>query len=136
LSAAKKALQRERDKVPLFAAEVAAEQPTPEGRIAKIDAGFQDWIAETRKLKADQWRKARAILRNLPADIAFSIIARWQYGIYPGDPVFLLGMITCRLRGDPVDPLTEQQIQAWLDGAEPIHGRAGRRPKNPAEVLA
>lgn len=37
LTAARKALQRERDKAPLFAEEIAAEQPTPEERIERVE---------------------------------------------------------------------------------------------------
>ena len=56
LSAAKRAIQKERDKYPLFPELVEFE--TPEERIAAMDAKAAIWVAGLRGFEARQWRKA------------------------------------------------------------------------------
>jgi hypothetical protein len=127
LTAAKKSLQRQRDKTPLFAAEIASEQPTPEERIAELDRNAEAWLDGMRALVAKSWRDSRAKLRSLPADQAFAILAEWQYGYLPGSQEYLADLIRQRTNGHEASDFIKQQIANWLAGGEAY--RAGRRPK-------
>jgi len=57
ITAAKRALQRQRDKAPLFTIEIAASQPTPEERIVDFDKwrkrGMKDMRSFDRKTSTD-----------------------------------------------------------------------------------
>lgn len=97
IAAAKRFLQKERDKAPLFAAEIEAEQPTPEERIQKHDAGFVAFWQEFRNHDARVWRKARALLRTLPADAQAEIHARWQASSIPGNAAYFSDFLRTRL---------------------------------------
>lgn len=93
LAAARKALQRQRDKSPLFADAIAAEQPTPEERIERIDAGrVANWL-EDRKRQAGWWRKARALYRSLPPDRQLAARERWGRRMYPATPYNLMSLL-------------------------------------------
>jgi len=65
LAAAKRALRRQRDKLPLFADEIAAGQPTPEERIKYFDEMHVEWLKRRRKYTASVWRRARKALREM-----------------------------------------------------------------------
>ncbi|MBN1625005.1 MAG: hypothetical protein JW944_00660 [Deltaproteobacteria bacterium] len=66
LAAARRALKRERDKLPLFADQIAQKQPTPEERIAFYDQAILKMIQHMRQFDAYQWRKGRKMLKDLP----------------------------------------------------------------------
>lgn len=130
LTAAKRALQRERDKTPLFADEIAAEQPSPEGRIKTLDANARAWLAERRSYIAASWRASRAELRAMPAGEALEILREWQYGHLPGSHEYLANLIHSRRRGDKLGGVIAERIAAWANGAKPYPGsKCGRRPK-------
>lgn len=94
VAAAVRALKRERDKVPLFAEEVAAEQPTPEQRVERLDQGFVATWQEIRNQRARVWRKARARLRSLPPDAQAEILARWNRSTVPGDSAYFADFVS------------------------------------------
>lgn len=98
LRMAKAALDRQRAKLPLFAGQVAEEQPTPEERIAQIDAGFLSFWQEQRDIHAKNWHDARRMLRELPEYFRAAITAKWQRGYLPGNAAYLLDMIRTDLR--------------------------------------
>lgn len=65
LSAARRALKRQRDKLPLFAAEISAGQPTPEERIRHYDELNLKRIKDDRNRVARQWIRGRMMLRKM-----------------------------------------------------------------------
>ena len=77
LSAAKRALQRQRERLPLFADQVAAEQGTPEERIEYFDQKQLERDQGHRDLAARHWRWGRHQLSQLSAEIRLEIIERW-----------------------------------------------------------
>jgi hypothetical protein len=83
LQAAKRALQRERDQCPLFADDIAEEQPTEEERVRMIDAAQVAHWQRIRDHAARTWRAARRILFSLPADEQDRLLAEWQAAPYP-----------------------------------------------------
>jgi len=78
LAAAKRALQRQADALPLFSAQIKAEQPTPEERIINHDNNFADWKQGCRDAAAKTWREARAKLRALPREEQEMILKYWN----------------------------------------------------------
>jgi hypothetical protein len=67
LIAAKTALRRERERFPLFADQVAEEQPTPDERIAHFDERLLNGDQGQRDLAAKHWRWARRQLADVSA---------------------------------------------------------------------
>lgn len=112
IAAAKKALEKQRTQAPLFAAEIAAEQPTPERRIEILDANARAWHAERRQCIAGQWRLARRLLRALPDHLAVAIREEWQRKTWlPGSHEYLMNMIRTRLR----EAWGDATADAWMD---------------------
>ena len=84
LQAAKRALARVRDICPLFADDIAEEQPTPEERVRKIDTAQAAYWQRIRDYNARTWRAARRILNSLAAEERDRLRAEWQSASYPG----------------------------------------------------
>jgi hypothetical protein len=91
VAAAKRAVQAEKERYPLFPQLVT--HHTPEARLAAIDKHRVEWWQEQRDFRADRWRKARSSLRALPPGPRNGIIRYWRHGSLPGDPTYLLGLI-------------------------------------------
>lgn len=83
LAAARRALRREREHCPLFADDIADEQPTPEERVQLIDAQQLAHWQRIRDYNARTWRAARRILFSLPAEKRDQLLAQWQSAPYP-----------------------------------------------------
>lgn len=62
----------------------------------RLDAREQ-WLIDRdrrdRARRAESWRRARTELRDLPTDTQTAVRDYWQRGVYPADPVYLLGLI-------------------------------------------
>lgn len=122
LSAAKRALLHEQNKLPLFAGMIAATQPTPEERIQKIDAGRVQDTIETRKRRADQWRKGRAQLRGLSAADQKGILHYWNNSMLPKDPEYFLDLIrNWTVNGWRPAVFTEEDKKKWKEGRERVN---------------
>lgn len=83
LAAAARALRREREQCPLFADDVAEEQPTPEERVGAIDAEQVAHLQRIRDYNARTWRAARRIMNSVPAEERDRLFAEWQSAPYP-----------------------------------------------------
>lgn len=83
LAAARRALQREREDCPLFADDIADEQPTAEERVQEIDAAQVAHWQRIRDYNARTWRAARRILNGLPVEERDRLRAEWQSAPYP-----------------------------------------------------
>lgn len=97
LAAARRALQREVDRMPLFADDVRKAQPTPEQRILNHDNGWAQAIKEMRKSHARKWLEGRQLLRSLPEQQRKTLLAEWNAAQYPGDPFYFLEFLHHRL---------------------------------------
>jgi hypothetical protein len=91
LAAARRAVQREKDRYPLFP-ELLTHQ-TAEERLDAIATSRADWWQDMRDHQAKQWRRARKSLRRLPARPRAAITRYWQICGCPDDPVYLLSII-------------------------------------------
>jgi hypothetical protein len=68
----------EREAIPLFAAPVAAEQPTIEAVRASRERGWAASNIQERRQRAAWWRRARRALRALPEAEAATCLASWN----------------------------------------------------------
>ena len=93
LQAAARALQREQDEHPLFAAEIAAEQPTPEERVAELDAEHIAHWQQIRDHTARTWRAARRVLHSLPAEKQQEFIDKWNAAPCPASAAYFADFI-------------------------------------------
>ena len=91
LAAARRAVQREKDRYPLFP-ELLTHQ-TAEQRIASIATSREEWWQNVRDHQAKQWRLARKSLHDLSPGPRAAITRYWQVCGFPGDPVYLLSII-------------------------------------------
>src|SRR5215469_16792509 len=91
LAAARRAVQKEKDRYPLFP-ELLKYQ-TPEERLASIADERETWWHEMHDRHAKLWKKARQALRELPAGPRAAIKRYWKICGCPGDPVYLLTII-------------------------------------------
>jgi hypothetical protein len=86
VAAAKRAVQAEKDRYPLFPELVTHHMP--EARLAAIDRHRIEWWQERRNSRAERWREARSSLRALPPEPRTAIMRYWQKAFLPGDATF------------------------------------------------
>ena len=105
LSAAKRALQRQRERLPLFSDQVAAEQGTPEERIEHFDQNQLEREKGHRDLAARHWRWGRHQLSQLSAEIRLEIIERWNRSLIPPHSHYFADFVRRQLRdrGLPIE---------------------------------
>lgn len=96
IAAYKTKLRKDREKCPLFSAEIAADQQRgPSVDVAmslRLEAARQ-WERDWRQREYLWWRRARAILSRLPLPLQVQIRAEWKTAMAPGTPTYLLGYI-------------------------------------------
>jgi hypothetical protein len=83
LAAAKRTLQKQRDKYPLLTDWIAQQQPTPEERILKADQGIVWQQQYWRDCRAKDWRKWRTRLYQLPLLERQRLLKQWNESHYP-----------------------------------------------------
>jgi len=121
LSAARRALQNERDKLPLFAEMIAAGQPTPEQRIESFDIGVVESTRESRIRRASRWREARDLLRKMSDQDRKGILDWWNRPVYPLDPEYLLDLIRQWTKDSWRPPFYgEEEHRKWEEGREKL----------------
>ena len=121
IAAAKRALQRERDKLPLFAELIAEEQPTPEARVQAYRKRTLDILADTRKRIAQDWLEIRNVLREMPD--RDELLKHWNNSHVPKYPWYMFGLIHKWKNGWRPIAITEEEVERW---------RAGSKAKNMA----
>jgi hypothetical protein len=91
LAAARRAVQKQKDRHPLFPA--LLKHQTAKERLAAIAIERDQGWRRMRDHRAKQWRRARQVLRELPPGPRAAIKRYWQICGFPGDPDYLLSMI-------------------------------------------
>jgi hypothetical protein len=96
----------EQQAMPLFAAEVAAAQPAEDEVFARRADVWVRSQQRGRDERAQEWRKQRARLAQLGANLRPMVIECWRNCPYPADPVYLAILMTDLDRGklDPASP--------------------------------
>ena len=104
LAAARRALQRERDRLPLFADQVVAEQVSPDERIRRID---QEQLADEqsrRDLAARHWNWGREqLLVHSPA-VRHATLDKWNVSSIPADAAYFADFVRRELRKRDTSP--------------------------------
>lgn len=100
LAAARRALDRQRAQMPLFASDITQ---TPEERIDEIDGYCRALKGHLRSLYARQLRDLRRVWRAIPADRQEQIAAEWEASNYPKQAGYALEWLArrgwCRIEG-------------------------------------
>jgi hypothetical protein len=99
LGAAERRLRRERDALPLFAAQIARSQPLATELVARSDQAMAAWWAELRAAAARSWRRSRARLRLLPEEERRAVLRLWNEGGQPATHEYLADLLTQWERG-------------------------------------
>lgn len=98
LAAARRALKKEREDRPLFAEQIAEEQPTPEERIrAHEDENARHWQS-IRDHRAVVWRRARAIVYSLLPEQRDALLQAWNRSTIPADAAYFADFVRRFLR--------------------------------------
>jgi len=98
LAAAKRALQRERERAGMFVEELGPRE-TPEERIARQDAA---WVAHWQRMRdryARAWRDARRLLVSPPAEQRRQLRAEWRTCGWPGTPEYFMTWLKRKIEG-------------------------------------
>ena len=104
LSAAERALARERGKLVLFAQQVLAEQESAEERIDRMDQSMIAYDQGHRDLAARHWRHGRRMLRSLPPELQTNLIEKWNGSCVPPNAAYFADFVRTRLRRKGMDP--------------------------------
>lgn len=90
---------REREALPLFAAQIAAEQPAVDNVMRDRAEAFARWEGCQRVQRATDWRRARRTLSAYPAAERSALLEYWNRCSWPADPVYLLCMLNMYATG-------------------------------------
>ena len=94
LAAAKRKLQKEQNALPLFAEEIAEQQTTAEVMILSKDRQMMMLEIERRKYIANNWRRARQILRSMPIDVRTKAVEKWHSNRFmPKTAIYMIYML-------------------------------------------
>ncbi len=91
LAYARRAIQRSRDKCPLFPE--LTDQRSPEQRLEDNERCGRLYWQDMRDTQAAGWRQVRAELATLRPTQRAGLLRYWQTSQMPGSPVYLLGCI-------------------------------------------
>ena len=83
----------ERDALPLFAAEIAAGQRSPDDVMQARAVSWAVSQARRRQWRAERWRQARREIDAMPPRMRRKVRAAWDGAPYPADPVYLLDFL-------------------------------------------
>ena len=95
--------RRQRDRLPLLADLIAADQPSIEAVIEERHQSWPKWQQETRDYRAARWREARRELQAYSLITRHAIRRLWIDAPYPADPNYLSDFLLQIERGR-VDP--------------------------------
>jgi hypothetical protein len=93
LSNSTRALQKEREKLPLLSDWVAEQQPTPEERINNFDEGLIKYQKKLRISRAKGWREVRKILSCLSEEAKIIVLNYWNNSRIPKSPEYFLDLM-------------------------------------------
>lgn len=85
--------RNEREALPLFAAQVAAEQSSADDIMAARAKSWDRAEREGRARDASDWRRARAKLASYPPEEARALRSYWAINQWPGTAIYLLSMM-------------------------------------------
>jgi len=120
LAAARRVLQKEQEKLPLFAEAIAEQQPTPEARVLFFDDRAVSTTQSARKRRAQGWKRARTLLRSMCDKERASLLWHWNRSAFPKDPSYLLDLIHQWNRGWRPKVLSEEDFKKFEEGRKRV----------------
>ncbi len=85
---------KERESCPLFAEQIAEEQPEVDAVMEARRVAWVEQEARDRQRQADDWRRGRAKMRQYPESIQAALMFYWNnHRWLPGTPVYFLDMM-------------------------------------------
>lgn len=85
---------KEREALPLFADQIAEEQPAVDDIMSARAESYRIREIRDREHRAAQWRKGRLWLRRYQEPERLQLLRFWNlHRWFPGDPVYLLDML-------------------------------------------
>jgi hypothetical protein len=100
IAAAKRKQLAQQQAFPLFAAHIAAAQPSIDWLMQERVVRSRDQEKRSRADRAKKWRQARQRLGAYPASDRRAILAYWNACVWTGDPSYLCSLMTMFDRGD------------------------------------
>lgn len=96
----------ERERLPLFAEQIAAEQPDADTVMAERAVKWELYKQEDRDKRAARWRVARAKLFEYGPNVRMVLRNLWKTCPYPGDPTYFHDFLHSYDNGriDPENP--------------------------------
>ena len=83
----------EREALPLFSEQVAAEQIGVDEEMETRRMQWERHQVIDRKRRAEKWREARPRLNGYQEPVRSALLAYWQQCKWPGDPSYFLSML-------------------------------------------
>ncbi len=103
LAAANRALQRERDSLPLLAFELTCDQESAHQRIDRFDEALIAHDHVRRALAAQHWRWGRRALRQQSDHLRTLLIAKWNVSWLPPLAHYFADFVRTELRRHHID---------------------------------
>lgn len=88
ISRSKLSIQRQANKLPLFAEQIKDELGDPTERLKKIDKESREYLQRLRDYNAKSWRKGRGALESFDEDARKQILNEWKLSPLPGSPEY------------------------------------------------
>lgn len=92
-SAFERKKRQEREALPLFAEQIAAEQATADDEMARRRENWDRRIAGDRAHRAKKWRECRRRVCEYQPEVRTALLAYWQSCRWPADPSYFLSML-------------------------------------------
>ncbi|WP_174147476.1 hypothetical protein [Leisingera sp. ANG59] len=83
----------EREALPLFADQVAEEQPSEDQVMEDRARAWSEQEVRDRSARAGKWREARRMIDSMPEDERRAVRRAWDCAPYPADPSYLLSVL-------------------------------------------
>lgn len=83
----------EREALPLFADQIAEEQPSEDQVMESRARAWSDQEIRDRGNRAEKWREARRMIDEMPEDERRAVRKAWDCAPYPADPSYLLSVL-------------------------------------------
>ena len=83
----------EREALPLFADQIAEEQPSEDQVMENRARAWSEQEVRGRSARAGKWREARRMIDSMPKDERRAVRRAWDCAPYPADPSYLLSVL-------------------------------------------
>jgi hypothetical protein len=131
--AALRSQQRERDRFPLLAEHIGAQQPDLDSIMAKRTEQWEKTETENRQYQANKWREARRLLETFNPDTRRAIRFYWNsHRWLPGNPSYFIYVLKSVRNGHLVrHGETLKEVSTTIPVSQAIDRIEGPAPAKP-----